>query len=50
MERNELGDQIAYALASLAQSHRHVMELSQNGLPAKQIASTADCTQKVAQR
>jgi RNA polymerase sigma-70 factor (ECF subfamily) len=50
MERDELGDQIAHALASLAQSHRHAMELVQDGLSAKQIASTADCTEKAVQR
>jgi len=50
MERDELGDQIAQALASLAQSHRHVIELLQDGLAARQIASTADCTPKAVGR
>jgi DNA-directed RNA polymerase specialized sigma24 family protein len=50
LNRKELTHQIQQALISLARSRRVALELSQEGLSAKQIASVVNCTENAARR
>jgi RNA polymerase sigma-70 factor (ECF subfamily) len=50
MAQDEIAQQVARAVDSLAESHRLAMELRQTGSSAKQIAAISNCTEKAAQR
>lgn len=49
-DQRELARRIAEALAALSQSNRQALELSQQGLSTKQIASHCGCTEKAVRR